>query len=90
MAINLANVNVSIQQFQSISTGKYNAGEVKLTSETTLGQVNNHVTFTGSNQTPLTASFMRRRIWTRGPFTHRNEREAARGEHGRLPSAYLA
>ncbi len=51
--VNLANVNVSLQQFQSISSGKYNAGEVKLASETTLGKVNNHVHRTGANATPL-------------------------------------
>ena len=27
--VNLANVNISLAQFQSISSGKYNAGEVK-------------------------------------------------------------
>ena len=37
MPINLSRVNVSLQQFQEISSGKYNAGEVKLTSETALG-----------------------------------------------------
>ena len=26
MPVNLANVNISLQQFQSISSGKYNAG----------------------------------------------------------------
>ena len=41
MAINLSNVNVSIQQFQAVASGEVNAGEVKLTSETTLGKVNN-------------------------------------------------
>ena len=28
--VNLSNVNITIQQFQEISSGKYNAGEVKL------------------------------------------------------------
>ena len=53
MPINLANVNVSIAQFQNIATGKYNAGEVKLASETTLDKVNNHVHFTRSNKKEL-------------------------------------
>ena len=44
MAINLGNVNISLRQFQEISSGTYNAGEVKLTSETGIGKVNNHVT----------------------------------------------
>lgn len=43
MPIDLSKVNISIDQFQSISSGKYNAGEVSLTSETTLGKINNHV-----------------------------------------------
>ena len=32
MSVDLANVNISLQQFQDISSGKYNAGEVKLAS----------------------------------------------------------
>ena len=43
MAINLSKVNISIQQFQAISSGEFNAGEVKLASETKLGKINNHV-----------------------------------------------
>ena len=45
MPIDLSRVNISLQQFQSISSGKYNAGEVKLASETKLGKINNHVHF---------------------------------------------
>ena len=44
MAINFGNVNISLRQFQEISSGKYNAGEVKLTSETQIDKVNDHVT----------------------------------------------
>ena len=51
--INLSNVNISIQQFQAVSNGKYNAGDVKLTGEHTLGKVNNHVHGTGKNRVPL-------------------------------------
>ncbi len=47
--VKLANVNISLQQFQKMSSGTYNAGEVRLTSETTLGKLNNHVIFTGWN-----------------------------------------
>ena len=43
MPINLANVNISLQQFQKISSGTYNAGEVKLASENKLAKINNHV-----------------------------------------------
>ena len=49
----LANVNISIQQFQAVATGKYNAGEVRLANETTLEKINNSVHFKGSNQTTL-------------------------------------
>ena len=51
--VNLANVNISLQQFQDISSGKYNAGEISLASETTLGKVNNHVHRTGKNVVAL-------------------------------------
>ena len=51
--VNLANVNISLQQFQDISSGKYNAGEVRLESETTLGKINNHVHRTGANDKSL-------------------------------------
>ena len=53
MAINLSNVNISIQKFQEISSGKYNAGEVKLTSETSIDKVNNHVTMKFLNTTKI-------------------------------------
>ena len=53
MPVNLANVNISPQQFQQISTGKYNAGEVRLASESTLEKINNRVHFTGLNRTSL-------------------------------------
>ena len=43
MPVDLSRVNISLQQFQDISSGKYNAGEVKLESETTLGKINHHV-----------------------------------------------
>ena len=29
MAINLSNVNITIQQFQAVSNGEYNAGEAR-------------------------------------------------------------
>ena len=53
MAVNLANVNLTIQQFQAISSGKYNAGEVRLTSDHSLGKINHHVGLTGSNKVSL-------------------------------------
>ena len=53
MPVNLANVNISLQQFQDISSGQYNAGEVNLTSSTTLGKINNFVNRTGKNNVSL-------------------------------------
>ena len=43
MPVNLSDVNISLQQFQDISSGKYNAGQVKLASATTLDKMNHHV-----------------------------------------------
>ena len=53
MPIDFSRVNVSIQQFQDISSGKYNAGEIKLESETELGKINHHIHRTGSNAKSL-------------------------------------
>lgn len=50
MAINLANVNLTIDQFQRISDGKFNAGEIRLTSETSIEKINNHVRKTWLNK----------------------------------------
>ena len=47
--INLSNVNISLAEFQKMSNGKYNAGEVKLASETGLQKVNNHIHRLGAN-----------------------------------------
>lgn len=43
MSINLSNVNISLNEFQRLSQGEYNAGEVKLAGETKLAKMNNHV-----------------------------------------------
>ena len=53
MPIDLSRVNISLRQFQKISSGTYNAGEVKLASETKLGKVNNHVSRLGQNVVPI-------------------------------------
>ena len=53
MSVNLANVNISLDQFQAVSSGEYNAGEVKLDTETTLKKVNNHVHLTVRNKVVL-------------------------------------
>lgn len=51
--INLARVNISLAEFQKMSDGKYNAGEVKLSSETGLQKVNNHIHRLGANTTQI-------------------------------------
>ena len=43
MAINFSNVNISLRQFHEVASGKYNAGDIKLTSETEIDKANNHV-----------------------------------------------
>lgn len=48
-SIDLSRVNISLAEFQKMSDGKYNAGEVKLSSETGLKKVNNHVHRLGTN-----------------------------------------
>ena len=47
--IDLSNVNISLNEFQRLSEGKYNAGEVKLADENTLAKMNYHVHKTGKN-----------------------------------------
>ena len=51
MAINLSNVNITIQQFQAVATGVYNAGEVHLTSDHSIDKVNHHVGWFFNNDT---------------------------------------
>lgn len=51
--VDYSNVNISIQQFQEISSGKYNAGEVKLASATTLDKINNSVGWFARNKTEI-------------------------------------
>ena len=47
--IDYSNVSISLQQFEAVASGKYNAGEVKLAGQHTLDRVNNHVHFTRFN-----------------------------------------
>ena len=53
MAINLSNVNLTIRDFQAVSDGVYNAGEVRLTSDHSIEKVNNHVGKFFSNKVSL-------------------------------------
>ena len=52
-SIDLSRVNISLAEFQKMSDGKYNAGEVKLSSETGLKKVNNHVHRLGANKVDI-------------------------------------
>ena len=51
--INLSRVNISLAEFQRMSDGKYNTGEVKLSSETGLQKVNNHIHRLGANKVEI-------------------------------------
>ena len=51
--IDFSNVNISLHQFQEISSGEYNAGEVRLVGQVSLDKINNHVHFTGWNKVSL-------------------------------------
>ena len=52
--IDFSKVNISLQKFQEISSGEYNAGEVRLAGQDSLAKINNRVHFTGLNKTSLT------------------------------------
>ena len=56
LPINLSNVNISIAQFQEVSSGEHNAGEVKLTGENSIDKVNNFVTRRGKNTVSQSAA----------------------------------
>ena len=69
--INLSRVNISLAEFQRMSDGKYNAGEVKLSSETGLKKVNNHIHRLGANKVEIpheevSAAILRRHILVLG------------------------
>ena len=51
--INFGNVRLTLQQFNEIASGKYNAGEVRLDGERALTKINNHVFFTRLNTVSL-------------------------------------
>lgn len=52
--VNLSNVNIQISQFQDVSSGEINAGEIKLTGEASIDKVNNHVRQRGKNKVSQT------------------------------------
>ena len=51
--IDYSSVSISLRQFEDVASGKYNAGEVKLTDQHTLDKVNNHIHFTCFNNTSI-------------------------------------
>jgi hypothetical protein len=53
MAVNLANVDISLKKFQEISSGDYNAGEVKLSGEHSLAKMNHHIKYRSYNDTVI-------------------------------------
>ena len=56
MAVNLLKVNISLDEFQRLSKGEFNAGEVKLASESKLAKMNNHVHKIEKNTETITHS----------------------------------
>ena len=52
-SINFGNVSLTLQQFNEIASGKYNAGEVRLDGERALAKINNHVHLTCLNKVSL-------------------------------------
>ena len=55
-SVDLSKVNISLAEFQRISEGKYNAGEVRLENTTKLAKMNHHVHFTSFNKTEINVS----------------------------------
>ncbi len=54
--LDLNDLDLSLEDFQKMSSGKYNAGELKLTSSGKLDIVNNHKTWTMFNNTKIDAA----------------------------------
>lgn len=54
--LDLNNLNLSLDDFQKMSSGKYNAGELRLTGEGKLDIANNHKTWTSFNNTKIDAA----------------------------------
>ena len=51
--ISLSKVYISLQQFNKIASGEYNAGEVRLAGENSLKKVNHHVHFSDFNKVTI-------------------------------------
>ena len=56
MAINLSNLNISLDKFNAVSSGTYNIGQMKLSSDgKSVYRTNNHKTFTILNRTEISS-----------------------------------
>lgn len=56
MAINLSNLNISLDKFNSVSSGTYNIGQMKLSSDgKSVYRTNSHKTFTILNRTEISS-----------------------------------
>ena len=54
MAVNLSNLNISLDQFNAVSSGKYNIGQLKLGEDgASVYRTNNHKTLTFLNNTKI-------------------------------------
>ena len=61
MAINLSNLNISLDKFNAESSGTYNIGQMKLSSDgKSVYRTNNHKTFTILNRSRRRACRRRR------------------------------
>ena len=53
LPVKFADVSISLKQFQDISSGRHNAGEVRLKDAHTIDKVNHYVSRTGRNKVSL-------------------------------------
>ena len=53
LPVKFADVSISLKQFQAISSGRHNAGEVRLKDAHTIDKVNHYVSRTGRNKVSL-------------------------------------
>jgi hypothetical protein len=91
--INLSQVNISLAKFQKMSDGKYNAGEVRLSSATGLKKVNNHIHRLGANSVEIPheevlaikEAFVR--ALSSGGVADKKELNRIRGELGLAPDS---
>jgi hypothetical protein len=91
--IDLSRVNISLAEFQKMSDGKYNAGEVRLSGTTGLQKVNNHIHRLGANAVEIPheevlaikEAFVK--ALSSGGVADKNELNRIRGELGLAPDS---